>query len=155
MGVLQSLFSLWSESPLSSSGRFSKRRGGRMPRTEVVFFQEEDATVPLLEWLSVLPQKARLKCLAKLARLEELGYELRRPEADLLRDGIYELRVRLGTVNYRMLYFFHGREAAIVSHGLTKEKAVPPGEIDEAAGRKARFEADPERHRFRPETRGL
>ena len=98
-----------------------------MPATEVVFFQEEDGSVPILAWLTDLPQKARLKCLAKLARLEELGHELRRPEADLLRDGIYELRVRLGSVNYRMLYFFHGRVAAVVSHGLTKEKAVPRG----------------------------
>jgi phage-related protein len=121
-----------------------------MPRTEVVFFQEEDESVPILEWLTDLPQKARLKCLAKLARLEELGHELRRPEADFLRDGIYELRVRLETVNYRMLYFFHGRVAAVVSHGLTKEKAVPVGEIDDAIERKKRFEADPQKHRFQP-----
>jgi len=125
-----------------------------MPRTEVVFFREDDATVPLLDWLALLSPKARVKCLAKLARLEELGHELRRPEADLLRDGIYELRVRLGTVNYRILYFFHGRVAAVVSHGLTKEKVVPPAEIDEAIERKTRYEADPEKHRFQPETRG-
>ena len=41
-----------------------------MPATEVVFFQEEDGSVPILAWLTDLPQKARLKCLAKLARLE-------------------------------------------------------------------------------------
>lgn len=123
-----------------------------MPATEVVFFQEEDESVPLLDWLTELPQKARVKCLAKLARLEELGHELRRPEADLLRDGIHELRVRFGTVNYRMLYFFHGRTAAVVSHGLMKEKAVPRNDIDEAVERKARFEADPEKHRFQPRT---
>ena len=28
-------------------------------------------------------------------------------------------------INYRMLYFFHGRVAAVLSHGLTKERAVP------------------------------
>ncbi|QEH31678.1 hypothetical protein OJF2_01430 [Aquisphaera giovannonii] len=122
-----------------------------MPATEVIFFQREDGSVPILDWLADLPRKARLKCLAKLARLEELGHELRRPEADILRDGIYELRVRLGTVNYRMLYFFHGRIAAIVAHGLAKEKAVPAGDIDEAIERKSRYEADPDRHRFRPQ----
>ena len=61
-----------------------------MPRTEVVFYQEEDGTVPIVDWLDDLPVKARIKCLARLARLEELGHELRRPEADLLREGIYE-----------------------------------------------------------------
>ena len=119
-----------------------------MPRTEVVFFQDEDGTVPLLEWLDDLAEKAQDKCLAKLTRLEELGHELRRPEADYLRDGIYELRARLGSVNYRMLYFFHGNEAAVVSHGLTKEKEVPDKEIDLAVERKRRFEADPKKHTY-------
>lgn len=54
-------------------------------------------------------KKALDKCRVRIERLRDLGHELRRPEADLLRDGIYELRVRLGTLNYRMLYFFHGQ----------------------------------------------
>jgi hypothetical protein len=29
-------------------------------------------------------------------------------------------------VNYRMLYFFHRTVAAVLSHGLVKERAVPP-----------------------------
>lgn len=122
-----------------------------MPRTNVIFYQEEDGTVPIVDWLDALPDKAQVKCLARLRRLEELGHELRRPEADLLRDGIYELRIGLQGLNYRILYFFHGREAAVVSHGLTKERRVPPGEIDLAVGRKKKFEAQPEQHTFRPE----
>ena len=92
-----------------------------------------------------------MKCLARLKRLEDLGHELRRPEADLLRDGIHELRVGLQGVHYRMLYFFHGHDIAIVSHGLTKERQVPPREIAQAIERKAKFQADPERHTFQPE----
>ena len=42
------------------------------------------------------------------------GHELRRPEADFLRDGIYEL-----------LYFFHGQNVAVLAHGLTKEAEAP------------------------------
>jgi hypothetical protein len=67
-----------------------------------------------------------------LERLREMGHELRRPEADFLRDGIYELRVSLGGVHHRILYFFHGAIAAVVSHGLVKERVVPPKEIDHA-----------------------
>jgi hypothetical protein len=44
----------------------------------------------------------------RIERLRDLGHELRRPEADYLRDGIYELRVGLGSVNHRMLYSFTG-----------------------------------------------
>jgi phage-related protein len=122
-----------------------------MPATNVIFYKEEDESVPILDWLDAVPEKAQVKCLARLKRLEELGHELRRPEADLLRDGIYELRIGLQGIHYRMLYFFHGRDVAVVSHGLTKERRVPPREIDLAVGRKAKFEADPERHTFQPE----
>ena len=117
-----------------------------MPRTRVVFYREGDGTVPLLDWLDTLPAKALDKCRVKIGRLRELGHELRRPEADLLRDGIYELRIRLRRVNYRILYFFHGDTAAVVSHGVIKERAVPAIEIDRATDRKRRFAADPVAH---------
>ncbi|UCC29135.1 MAG: type II toxin-antitoxin system RelE/ParE family toxin [Phycisphaerales bacterium] len=117
-----------------------------MPRVEVVFFREDDETVPVRDWLDSISKKAQAKCLVKLGRLEELGHELRRPEADNLRDDIYELRVRLQDVNYCMLYFFHGRTAAAVSHGIVKQKKVPAREIDLAIARKRLFEADPEAH---------
>lgn len=125
-----------------------------MPKTKVVFFQDERGTVPILDWLDELPDKVQVKCLARLKRLEELGHELRRPEADLLRDGIHELRIGLHGLNYRILYFFHGNLAAVVSHGLTKERRVPAREIDEAARRKQLFEANPKRHTFEPPKTG-
>lgn len=117
-----------------------------MPRTKVVFYREDDGDVPLLDWLDRIPVKAVIKCRIRIERLQELGHALRRPEADYLRDGIYELRVALQGVNYRMLYFFHGNVAAVVSHGLTKEQRVPPREIEQAIERMARFRADPTTH---------
>ncbi len=119
-----------------------------MPQTRIVFFREQDGSVPLLDWFDTIPQKAQDKCRLKLHRLADLGHELRRPEADYLRDGIYELRTRLGTVNYRILYFFHRNTAAVLSHGLTKEKAIPPREIDQAIGRKDQFDKDPVAHTY-------
>jgi len=98
-----------------------------------------------------LPPKAQDKCRVKIERLQDLGHELRRPEADLLRDGIYELRVGLQGINYRILYFFHGKVAAVLAHGLVKERAVPPREIDEAMKRKQRFERDPGTHTYQEE----
>src|SRR5438445_7773245 len=117
-----------------------------MPQTQVVFYREDDGTVPLLEWLDALPRPAVVKCRVKLDRLKELGHELRRTEGDYLRDGIYELRVRLGRVNYRMLYFFYQDIAAVVSHGVVKEQWVPPKDIDRAIIAKDRFGKDPSRH---------
>ncbi len=119
-----------------------------MPAVEVLYFEDEDRVVPMSKWLDTLPTKAVLKCQARLQRLEQLGHELRRPEADYLRDGIYELRASYQGVHYRMLYFFHGRMAVVVSHGIVKERAVPPREIDLAVRRKVKFEADPRQHTF-------
>ena len=59
---------------------------------ELVYYQEDPKNVPMVEWLEELPAKALQKCLARLELLEQHGHELRRPEADYPRDGIYELR---------------------------------------------------------------
>jgi len=45
-------------------------------------YQEANGTVPLLDWLDRLPDKAKDKCTVALGRLAELGHELRRPEAE-------------------------------------------------------------------------
>jgi phage-related protein len=117
-----------------------------MPRTTVLLYRDDDGSVPILAWLDKLPQKAQDKCRVRIERLRELGHELRRPEGDFLRDGIYELRVKLQRVNYRMLYFFHRDTAVVLSHGLVKERQVPPGEIDRAVKNRAKFQQGPERH---------
>ena len=123
-----------------------------MLKTEIVFYQERDSSVPILRWLEKLPLKARDKCLVRLVRLEQLGHELRRPEADYLRDGIYELRASYQGNHYRMLYFFSGQAFVVVSHGLVKHRIVLPREIEKALRRKRQFEADPETHTFEPES---
>ena len=120
-----------------------------MPPTDLVFFRDDDGVVPLLDWLAGIDQDARIKCIARLARLAALGYELRRPEADMLRDGIYELRVGLRGTNYRMLYFFAGRNAVVVSHGLTKESRVPSAEIEQAIIHMRSYLANPSTHTHR------
>lgn len=122
-----------------------------MPATNVVFYQDRTGESAVVDWLRELNDfnpKAFDKCRAAIARLALLGHELRRPEADYLRDGIYELRVRLGSINYRLLYFFHGRTISVVAHGLTKDAAVPVADIKQAITRKAAFAANPTAHTF-------
>jgi hypothetical protein len=122
-----------------------------MPQTRLLFFRETDGAAPVWEWLRDLRTKnpkAYAKCVVRIRRLGELGHELRRPEADLLRDGIYELRASLGTVNYRILYFFHGRHVAVLAHAITKENEIPVVEIKRALERKLKFAASPTAHTF-------
>ena len=117
-----------------------------MPLTTVLLYRETDGTVPLYDWLDTLQPKARQKCLVRVRRLREVGFELRRPEADYLRDGIFELRTAFERRNFRMLYFFQGASVAVISHGIVKEAIVPQREIDLALSRKQLFAASPRTH---------
>jgi hypothetical protein len=122
-----------------------------MPTTDVSFFRDDDGSVPVLEWLEQIRSKndrAFRKCYALINLLRQFGSELRRPRADYLRDGVYELRTRVGNVNYRILYGFVGKDAALLACGLTKEKAVPDKEIDQAVDRIMRYKKNPDKHRY-------
>ncbi len=120
-----------------------------MPKTTVYLYAEENGECPVLDWFRELSRRDIRgvdACIARLALLAAIGHELRRPHADLLRDGIYELRSRVGRVNYRLLYFFHGKDIAVVAHGLTKEQEVPALEVERAVERKRRYEKAPAKH---------
>ncbi len=126
----------------------NNRRWQSVSKIRVVFYQEDDGSVLVLEWLDTIPLRARHKCFVRIERLGELGYELHRPEADYLRDGIYELRIRLQRTNYRILYFFHREAAVVLAHGLTKKREVPSPGIGKAVERKKKFADSPRRHTY-------
>ena len=120
-----------------------------MPATRVVFYRELDGSVPVLDWLKGVARRdprAYAKCLVRIRRLEQLGHELRRPEADYVRDDIWELRIRWGTVNYRILYFYSGGTVCVLSHAMTKREKLLERDIERAAARKTLYEAAPEAH---------
>jgi hypothetical protein len=122
-----------------------------MPETRVVFYQEADGEAPVVDWLQELlesNERAWSNCRARIEMLAQFGHELRRPAADYLRDGIYELRAKQGHVQYRLLYFFHGRQVAILAHALTKEDVVLNTDIERAIKRKRLFESNPKAHTY-------
>jgi len=120
-----------------------------MPITQIRLFRDDDGSTPFLEWLAVIESRDRKvyeKCRSYLQRLADFGRDLRRPTADFLRDGVYELRIKHGRVNYRILYGFVGKNVVLVSHGITKEKKVPSKEIDLAAKHIEKFRSNPDRY---------
>jgi phage-related protein len=122
-----------------------------MPETHVVFYQEADGRAPVVLWLQELlksNERAWANCRARIELLAQFGHELRRPAADYLREGIYELRAKQGHVQYRLLYFFHGRQVTVLAHALTKEDEVPRTDIERAIKRKKLFEASPKTHTY-------
>lgn len=126
-----------------------------MPATEVVYYREANDSVPVQDWLRELrsrDRRAAEKCVAQIGLLRSMGHELRRPIADYLRDGVYELRSRVGRSQHRILYFFHGRNLAVLIHAFTKEKRVPPKEIERAIARMRLFKQNPTLHTYRKES---
>jgi DNA-binding XRE family transcriptional regulator len=69
-----------------------------------------------------------------------MGPNLPRPYADLLTDGIHELRVKLSGDEVRILYFFCFREFIVLTHSFIKRtRKVPQSEIDQARKYQADF----------------
>ena len=62
-------------------------------------------------------------------------------------DWLKELR----RTDQRALYFFHGRNLAILGHALTKEEIVPKADIERAIRRKKAFEENPAQHSYSEE----
>ncbi|GCL39804.1 MAG: type II toxin-antitoxin system RelE/ParE family toxin [Sphaerospermopsis kisseleviana] len=123
-----------------------------MPETQIIFFQDDRGEVPVLNWLKKLikqDRKGYANCIARIEQLAEYGFELRRPAADFLRDGIYELRAKHVKVQYRILYFFHGQNVVILAHAMIKEdNQVSEKDIDLALKYKNLFVLNPEIHTY-------
>mgnify|MGYP005733784151 CR=1 FL=1 len=120
-----------------------------MPYTEIIFFHNGRRT-PVLDWLQKLKKQdaqAYIKCKAKIKYLESFGYELRRPHVDYLENGIYELRIRMINVQYRILFFYYGKNAVILSNAITKYEKIPPIEIKRCIKNRKIFESNPLKYR--------
>ena len=116
---------------------------------QVVFYKDEKGKVPVLEWICRQRSKVTDKCAANIVRLAELGHELRRPEADYLRNGVHELRIVHTGQQYRILYFFFDRKAVVLAHSfLKKTKEIADSDIELALKRKMTYESAPAAHTY-------
>ena len=101
---------------------------------ELIYYTDSEGRCPIEEFIDTLPsatEKGRV--MAMLHLLEEEGIRLHRPYTDLLEDGIHELRTKVSSLRYRVLYFFWQRDRIVISHGITKTtKRVPHREIQRA-----------------------
>jgi len=75
----------------------------------ILFYDEMESFCPVTEFLNQCRPKHQVKVLRLISLLEEKGPVLPRPYADLLREGIHELRLTLSRENVRVLYFFRRR----------------------------------------------
>ncbi|MBI4600618.1 MAG: type II toxin-antitoxin system RelE/ParE family toxin [Planctomycetes bacterium] len=116
--------------------------------SRIALYQEADGICPVVEFLRLSPERVRAQARERLRLLAERGHPLRRPHADYLEDGLFELRWRTGRVRHRILYFVDGPAAVALAHAVSKGGAVPAAEIDRAKRRRANFRAGPATHTF-------
>jgi len=75
-----------------------------------------------------------------LTMVEANGPDLREPYSKHLNDGIFEVRVKLGTNLARVLYFFFIGKRVILTHGFTKKtQKTPLSEISKAKAYRNEF----------------
>ena len=99
---------------------------------EVIFFVTSTDRSPTDIFLDGLQPKIKAKVEKWIQKLEEHGPNLPRPYADIVRGKIRELRIKFGSNQYRLLYFFYGK-IIVITHGFPKKTdAVPPNEISQA-----------------------
>lgn len=105
--------------------------------SNIYYFLDERGRNPVKEFIDSLPIKEQAKVFAYLIELKNQGYNLRRPIADYVGNGIYELRPK----NNRIFYFFFLKERVVLVHAVRKKtKKIPPKDFKLSIRRKALVE---------------
>lgn len=119
-----------------------------MSQYKVYFYNKPDGTEPVKDFLLGLDKKMRAKCIMELALLADNGPSLREPQSKPLSDGIFELRISLGTDAARILYFFCvGREIILTNGFVKKTSKTPTSEIKRAKEFREEFLSRKERQK--------
>ncbi len=99
---------------------------------QILFCDEMEQLCPVTEFINKIAPKHQVKVLRLLSLLEEQGPVLPRPYADILYDGIHELRFNLAREQIRVLYFFCYQKFIVLYHAFSKNtRKVPDKFIDQ------------------------
>jgi phage-related protein len=117
------------------------------PIFTILFYQEESGKSFVQRFFKSIPPDHQKEAETRIQWLAARGNTLRRPHADYLRNGIFELRWKFQKNQYRILYFFHGRQRIVLVNAFIKKtRIVPNKEIATAIKRKKYFCANPQKH---------
>ncbi|MDD5465954.1 MAG: type II toxin-antitoxin system RelE/ParE family toxin [Candidatus Omnitrophica bacterium] len=83
----------------------------------IYYFIDKRGENPVKEFIMDLAINERAKVFAYLNELKKKGSDLRRPLADYLGHGIYELRPKAN----RIFYFFFLKDNAVLVHAIRKK----------------------------------
>ena len=89
---------------------------------DVYYYTDHRGRSPVEEFLNALSPSGAAKCMAYIQELKNQGYNLRRPLADYIGEGIYELRPK----DNRIFYFFFMKESVVLVHAIKKKTRKIP-----------------------------
>lgn len=93
----------------------------------IYYFVDDRGRVPVREFIGELSLDERAKVFAYIDELMKQGHNLRRPLADFVKDGIYELRPKAN----RLFYFFFLNENVVIVHAIKKKTfKIPAHDIE-------------------------
>jgi len=97
---------------------------------KVKCYSRQDGSVPVQKYIDNLSSGEQTKILSLIKLLREKGPNLYRPYADLLEDGIHELRIKLTGTQVRILYFFCYQNLIVLTNVFEKHSdKVPKDQI--------------------------
>ncbi len=104
-----------------------------MGEFEIIFYDKPDGTEPAKEFIMGLENKMQAKLLRMIKMLADNGTHLRKPYSEHLKDGIFEVRAKVGTDISRVLYFFVVGKKIVLTNGFIKKtQKTPINEIETA-----------------------
>ena len=107
---------------------------------KIIYYETADGECPVQGFVDNRREREQAKILSWLSLLEVRGPQLPRPYADLLEDGIHEVRIQLSGAQIRILYFFCYKDFIVLTHTFSKHtQRVPRAEIRRAQRARADF----------------
>ena len=112
---------------------------------EVEFYQKDNGSIPVVEFLLSLQPKMRAKAYREIELLKKHGPNLREPFVKPLKGvknkGIYELRIKFSSDISRIFYFTPRQDGFVLLNGfLKKTNKTPERELETARKYKVDYE---------------
>jgi phage-related protein len=107
-------------------------------RKWIWFRNTREGRSPAREEFDALPPVARAQLSVRIDRY--LAGETRYKDVDSLGDGILELRVRLGSNHYRVLFMLWGSHCVALTAFFKNQQKTPPADLRRAKTRAARWQ---------------
>jgi len=99
----------------------------------IIFYEKEDGTIPVQEFLDTLPAKHHAKAFRDIDILEKYGTMLTGPYVKHIQGKLWELRIRLASDVSRIFYFVPFGSDIVLLHGFVKKtQKTPSREIETA-----------------------